>query len=371
MTSTDNKSQQKNVSNLNFQALILGPSLEQNGGMATVQKMILEYELNQFNLQHICTHDEGSIFHRGIVFAKALMTFTQELFLRRVDLVHIHISERGSVLRKILLVLLSLAFHKPILIHTHGAEFESFFSQLPKWAQKTLSAIFQKCDAFIVLSKSWQKFYVSQLGLNPDRVFTLPNAVKLPLIVPIRSNSTPIKLVFCGRIGARKGAFDLVQALTYLTDDQKAMTQLMMAGDGDLEQGQHLSEQLDLSHHVTFLGWLSPQERDELLAHADVFILPSYNEGLPVAILEAMAWGLPIITTPIGGIPEVIIPNQNGLLVEPGNIQQLSKAIQLLIDDQQLRHSLGKAARETAKSFDASTYGERLENIYDAVLQAH
>ena len=371
MTSTDNKSQQKNVSNLNVQALMLGPSLEQNGGMATVQKMILGYELNHFDLRHICTHDEGSIFHRGIIFAKALMTFTKELLLRRVDLVHIHISERGSVLRKILLVLLALAFHKPILIHTHGAEFEPFFNQLPKWAQKILYFIFQKCDAFIVLSKSWQNFYISQLGLNPDKVFVLPNAVKLPSIVPVRSTSAPIKLVFCGRIGARKGAFDLVQALTYLTDDQKAMTQLMMAGDGDLEQGHSLSEQLHLSEQVTFLGWLSPQKRDQLLAHADIFILPSYNEGLPVAILEAMAWGLPIITTPIGGIPEVIIPNQNGLLVEPGNVQQLSKAIQLLIEDPQLRRSLGEAARETAKSFDASTYGDRLATIYDVVLQAH
>lgn len=371
MTTTCSKSEQKSPLDLHFRTIVLGPSLDQNGGMATVQKLILEYNPCQFKLQHICTHDEGSIFHRGIVFANALIIFTKELLLKRVDLVHIHVSERGSVLRKILLILLSLAFRQPVLIHTHGAEFEPFFRQLPIWAQKILSFIFCQCDAFIVLSKSWQKFYTSQLGLNPEKVFTLPNAVKLPSQIPNRSTSAPIKLVFCGRVGHRKGAFDLLQALTYLPADQRAMTQLMIAGDGDLEQGQYLSKHLKVSHHVTFLGWLSPQQRDDLLAKADIFVLPSYHEGLPVAILEAMAWGLPIVTTPIGGIPEVIVSNQNGLLVEPGNVQQLSKCIQLLIEDKQLRLSLGKAARETAESFDAKIYGDRLANIYNTVLQAH
>ena len=109
---------------------------------------------------------------------------------------------------------------------------------------------------------------------------------------------------------------------------------------------------LRLSGNVRFLGWVGPEQRDQILKEADIFILPSYNEGLPMAILEAMAWGLPIITTPVGGIPEVLIQGQNGLLVEPGNVNQLSKSIQYLMQDMALRQSMGKCSRETAKSFD-------------------
>jgi glycosyltransferase involved in cell wall biosynthesis len=349
--------------------LLLGPSLEQNGGMAAVQNLILSRTLFSFSFEHICTHDEGSLAHRGRIFAKALASFVQKLWFRRVDLVHIHVSERGSVLRKTLLILLAFAFRQPVLIHTHGAEFQPFFLKLPILGKRILIRIFRQCDGFIVLSESWQNFYISQLCLKPERVFILPNAVELPPQVFPRMISTSMNLVFCGRVGRRKGAFDLIQAFALLSADQRAFAQLAIAGDGDLDQAQQIAEHFNISDRVSFLGWVSPEQRDQVLSSADIFVLPSYNEGLPMAILEAMAWGLPVITTPVGGIPEVVIPHQNGLLVEPGDVQQLSKAMQLLIEDKALRLSLGKAARKTAESFDARTYGERLADIYELVLK--
>jgi glycosyltransferase involved in cell wall biosynthesis len=105
-----------------------------------------------------------------------------------------------------------------------------------------------------------------------------------------------------------------------------------------------------------------------MLAKADVFVLPSYNEGLPMALLEAMSWGLPVITTPVGGIPEVVSNTQNGLLVTPGDIQQLSEAMQSLIKEEKLRLSLGSAARISVAPLDVKDYFGSLKSIYHSVL---
>ncbi len=100
-----------------------------------------------------------------------------------------------------------------------------------------------------------------------------------------------------------------------------------------------------------------------------MFILPSYNEGLPLAILEAMGWSLPIISTPVGGIPELVISHKNGLLVTPGNIKQLSSAMELLIENENLRLFLGSNARKNVEPLDIKNCSIRLADIYNSLSQ--
>jgi glycosyltransferase involved in cell wall biosynthesis len=347
-----------------MQILMLGASLEQNGGIASVEKLIIQHIIDDIEIQHITTHDEGSLYHRIMVFAKALAKFLKIMFTQKIDAVHIHLSEGGSVLRKAIFCLLALIFNKPFLIHAHGAEFQVTYAKLPQLAQKFLSTLFQRCQGFIVLSKTWHDYYVLNLSLNPKQVIILPNPCELPIQVPDRKDRTQIILAFCGRIGQRKGTFDLIQAFANLPNEQKKSAKLILAGDGEIEKAQELATSLKLINNITFLGWINYTKRDEVLSKADVFILPSYNEGLPMAILEAMGWGLPVISTPVGGIPELVISNQNGLLVTAGNIQQLSEAIQLLIENETLRLSLGSAARKSVEPFDIKNYSIRLADIY-------
>ncbi|MCX7595896.1 MAG: glycosyltransferase, partial [Fischerella sp.] len=103
-------------------------------------------------------------------------------------------------------------------------------------------------------------------------------------------------------------------------------------------------------------------------ATANVFVLPSYNEALPLALLEAMAWGLPVITTDVGGISEFVTPDKNGLLVTPGNIQQISAAIQSLIENESLRLCLGNAARESIAPLNVDNFISSLMKIYYLTL---
>ncbi len=350
--------------------VMLGASLKQNGGIATVENLILKNASSQVQIQHITSHDEGSPIHRIKIFYQALAIFLLKLLSKKTDIVHIHLSDGGSVLRKAVLVLIALIFRKPVLMHAHGAEFDIKYSKFPKLVQQIMNGIFRRCEGFIVLSKTWKEYYIKNLGLNEQQVIILPNPTELPIGTPIRTNVNKVKLAFFGRVGDRKGTFDLIKAFAKLPKNAQEKSELIIAGDGDIQQGKNLVKSLNLSEKVTFLGWIDAESRDALLATVDVFVLPSYNEALPMALLEAMGWGLPAIVTPVGGIPELIIANQNGLLVNPGNIQELSESMQLLIENENLRIEIGGQARKTVAPLDVKIYCDRLNDIYTQMIQS-
>jgi glycosyltransferase involved in cell wall biosynthesis len=99
-----------------------------------------------------------------------------------------------------------------------------------------------------------------------------------------------------------------------------------------------------------------------------VLLLPTYNEGLPLALIEAMCYGIPVITTPVSGIPDIVTDRKNGLLVPPGDIEALSHAMAVSILDESFRLSMGKAARETAESLDIHVFWQRLLHIYTMAM---
>jgi glycosyltransferase involved in cell wall biosynthesis len=351
--------------------LMMGESLSKQGGIVSVEKIILQEALlnNNIHYQHIATLVDGSPLDKLLAFLSALIELTRLLFQNEVNLLHLHMSEGGSTLRQAIVTLLAVIFRKPVVMHTHGPEFHLFYAKLPKFIKQILSFIFQQCSCFIVLSESWKTFYMNDLKIQEKRIIVLLNAVKIPLQVPDRSKFSDVNFLFLGRIGQRKGAFDLVQAFAKIDPQKRVSANLLLAGDGDITELRHLIKSLNLMEVVTVLNWVNSEQRDELLARANAFVLPSYNEALPMAILEAMSWGLPIITTPVGGIPEVVLANQNGLLVTPGNIQQLTASIQMLIEDEDLRLYLGNNARETMSAFDVGNYFKSLVEIYYSVLQ--
>jgi glycosyltransferase involved in cell wall biosynthesis len=351
-----------------IKAIMLGPSLQQQGGMATVENLILQYPPAGVEIRHISTHEEGSSLHRAKVFTRGLWQYLRILLSERVDLIHIHMAERGSVARKGVFSAIAFLFRVPLLIHTHGAEFESFFYHLPRLSRWAIATFFQRCDGFLVLSKTWEKFYIEALGLNPRKMFVLPNPIEIPPHLPDRSSADRVRFFFAGRVGQRKGAFDLIQAFAHLSEPKKSRVRLTIAGDGEIEKASTLVRELALTEIVSFAGWIGVAERERLLRQSDVFVLPSYNEGLPMAILEAMSWGLPIISTPVGGIPEVVIPDRHGFLVTPGDIEGLTAAIERAIDDEPLRLSLGDNARQSAVAFDVLQYSIRLGDLYRSIL---
>jgi glycosyltransferase involved in cell wall biosynthesis len=171
-------------------------------------------------------------------------------------------------------------------------------------------------------------------------------------------------VVFLGRCEAMKGIFDLLEAGGALRA-QVPTLRIECAGDGDLGKVQRYAQALNLGARVTLRGWLARGDGEDLLARAAVFALPSYAEGLPMSLLEAMAAGCPVVATPVGGIPDLVTHDVNGLLVPPGNPQALADALQRILRDRALAARLGNAARQTiANRFNAERSLERLEQVY-------
>ncbi len=353
-----------------LQIIMLGPSLDVKGGISTAEKLILQHAPPEVKFHHISTLEEGTVAHKVVVFGQAIGELLWSLLREDVKLVHIHFASRGSTLRKAILTLLVWMFRKPIILHANGAEFHLFYSEeLPQWGRRLLSWVLRRCASFIAVSDSWKNFYTTSLGLKAEKVFVLPNPVKLPSRIPPRTDSNKVNFLFLGRIGHRKGAFDLIKAFAQLPADCRIRASLTMAGDGEVEQARNLVKSLNLMNQIAILSWVDSEQRDALLAKADVFILPSYNEGLSLALLEAMGWGLPVITTPVGGTPELVTPNQDGLLVNPGKVEQLSEAMQFLIENEDMRLSIGANARKCVEPLDIKKYWVALLEVYRSTVK--
>ena len=365
--------------------IMLGAGLDVKGGITSVEKLILDNAPPQLHINHVATFAQGSGIHNLKVFFQAALTLFLTLLTGKADLVHIHFSERGSTLRKLPLILITLLFRKPLILHCHGAAYREFYEQLPIWTQQLLSLILRQCSKFISLSQSWQKYYAEKFKLTGEQTIVLNNPVQFPPQIPNRQEHQQITFLFLGRIGKRggaldqvksvqfpkqdKGAFDLIQAFAALPEEDRASAQLILAGNGEVEKAQQLIQELGIANQATVYSWVDSQQRDALLAQADVFVLPSYHEGLPMSMLEAMAWELAVITTPVGGIPEVITHQENGLLIQPGNQQQLQENLQKLIQNPGLRQRLGTKAYQSVQSLNVHNYLLSLLELYTSTVR--
>lgn len=353
---------------LKTRVLMLGEGLDRKGGIVSVEKLLLQRSSPDLSYRHLSTLPEGSIAKKLGVFSLAIAQLVWKLLNHQADLVHIHVSERGSAYRQMITAAIAQSFGVPVVMHSHSSDFREFYPTLPGWLQHALSTVFRRCSRFVVLSESWKSFYIEALRLNPTQVDVLPNAVNLPPTVPKRIHSENITFISLGRLGERKGSFDLIQAFAQLPVELRHRARLILAGDGETARARRLVASFAMEDRVEIYEWVNEEQRDELLANAHVFVLPSYREGLPMALLEAMSWGLAVVTTPVGGIPEVITHAQNGWLVEPGNVQQLASTMQQLLENESMRVNLGTAARGTVESFTVESYLVTLRTIYEVAL---
>jgi glycosyltransferase involved in cell wall biosynthesis len=378
----DNSNSQKVKKKI--QVMMIGPGLSIQGGVTSVEKLILDNTPQHLSFFHVASLEKESILSNIIIFLRAIRLTFLALIRKQVDIYHIHFSERGSTLRKTIFVLLISSFKKSFILHAHGAAFKEFFEGLPTFLRNFISKYFGKCSKLIVLSESWKSYYLSAFCLNKTQVEVLKNPVVFPSNIPSRTKHEVVTFCFLGHIGERtgrldqafknlpkqnKGAFDLIRAFALLSEYEQRSAKMVLAGSGDIEQASELASELGIENCVSIYGWLGPEKRDDLLARSDVFVLPSYNEGLPMSMLEAMAWGLPVIVTPVGGIPEVIIDGQNGLLVEPGNLPELVSAMKTLIHKPLIRQTLSDNAKVTIQTFDINCYLNRLSEIYESALR--
>ncbi|HTU66041.1 MAG TPA: glycosyltransferase family 4 protein [Steroidobacteraceae bacterium] len=345
--------------------LQFGPSLTVRGGITSVEQLICDYLPPYVSIRHVPTMEDGSTIAKAQVFAKAVQVLHRALESPEPTVVHIHFASRGSTLRKMILAEMVARAGRPLILHAHGSEFDDFHRRLPAAVRRNVNRTLQRANVFITLSTQWRDFYVDECEISASQVVVLANPVRVPAEIPDRSTHTQVQFLHLGRLGERKGSYDLVNAFLGLPDELRNRARLVLAGDGDVDGVRKMAA--PAGDRIVVHSWIDTRERDRLLAESDVFALPSRAEGVPMALLEAMANGLPSITSPVGGIPDVFRDNVDGMLVKAGDVDQIRAAMIKLISDDMLRLAAGRSARERARQYDVHVYARRLADIYQRI----
>lgn len=366
-----------------MRVLIVGPGLDVQGGVSQVIRLILEYPPPDTELVFIPTLTQRyaashlsrtspaywrRAFGNGFFFLRALKTVERQA--KQVDLVHIHVSVAGSTLRKMIVARRLRRQHTPYILHNHGADYDAFFARLPRPSQQMVLAMFRAARGTIVLSDWWYEFHRKLLNLPDYLLWVMPNPIEIPSQACEGGiDSAPeLKLLYLGRMDERKGSARVLHALATLPRDLRLQVHLKMAGDGEVEAMRQLARELGLDSCVEIRDWIGGEEKLRWMQETNAFILPSRAEGLPMSLLEAMAWGKAVIASPVGGIPEFVHNGREGLIVPPDDIQAIAEAIRCLAECPALRIRMGQAARAQVASLDIRRYRVRLSEVYREAL---
>lgn len=327
----------------NIRVLVVGPRPDSSGGIGRLMKVMEEQARTSCGT--VCKFiDPGATGRaRSALFAWALLRIFMLGMTRRVDVLHVNLASRGSALRKMAVGLVSGLARTPYILHLHGAEFDAYFASSHRLIRALLRSLFGHAAAVVVLGDGWRRFVISELKVPERQVFVVPNCATGPDEPVARTSKDDARILFSGRLGDRKGVYVLLRALADIPSEGSRWS-AAICGDGEVERVRLEAERIGGSIDVP--GWLDPFRLNRELAAADVFVLPSRAEGLPLSMLQAMAWGHAIVTTPVGAIPEVLENGDSALFVPPDDAEALTIALSRLIEDPTLRRRLGSAARK-------------------------
>lgn len=347
------------------QVLMIGPALHERGGMSAVLQSYMDAGLAEHvDLRFLSSYEAGSWLHRQKVFVAVFMRLLGLLLAGRVAGLHLHSAARGSFWRKSLLAALARGFGRPYVFQVHSGEFLQFYEQRcgalsRRWVRHCL----RHAGEVLLLTPGWRREF--ELRFADGRFTVLPNPVALPDHVPASDRSHPTVL-FLGRIRAKKGVLDLIEAMqrVLLVLPQ---ARLVLAGDGEIAAARERAQVLGIGAAVAFPGWLDGRSKAQALAACDVFALPSYFEGLPIGMLEAMAAGRVVVASRVGGVPDLIRHGENGLLVDAGDVEQLAEALLRALLDVPASKAMAAQARRDVQPFAAELVVDELLRCYRRV----
>ena len=372
---------QKKIADRKICALVTGHVGRPFGGIAAFYENLLASRLSK-DVDVVFLETTGSslpFLKRGILSTAlvwnaivTILQFLKHLAWRRPDVVHIGTAPAFSFVKHSFMVLLARTFHFPVLLHIHCGVDALVGTSRPVWNRFVL-AIMARCSAIIVLSTEW---FQIQSKLPEIRFEYIPNCIDTAHYESLSrcendDPNRPVRVLFLGHIGEAKGIYDLFAAIGIAKGVSKKPFLVDIVGEAlkacDLEMSQHQIRSLGLEDSVRLWAPEYGSAKISRYGAADIFVLPSYSEGMPMVILEAMASGLAIIATRVGGIPDMISDPVSGLIVEPRSPAELGEALRRLVDDPHLRFKLGTKAREVARTrFDTNIVAPSFFRLYKA-----
>jgi glycosyltransferase involved in cell wall biosynthesis len=339
------------------------------GGIDRLTDLMVEgiQERGEFGIDpvRLVTRGQENLFQAGFVFAGALAKLWAAARRGNVDVIHINLASRGSAYRKLTLAALARLLRIPYVVHLHSGRFDQFWRTAGPRLAGTIDYFFENASAIIVLGEYWASVVSDRVPAARGKTVVLANATLPSPGDCVPSSDGRIRITFLGKIGPNKGTRQLIEALAILKDRRDWTATI--CGNGDVEESRNLAERLGIANRTLFPGWLDARATAQQLRQTDIFVLPSFSEGLPMSILEAFAWGIAVVATPVGSIPEVIKHEHNGLIVPVGDVPALALALRRLVADGNLRRRLGTTARrDHAERFDINAYIPRLVAIWRA-----
>lgn len=343
--------------------LQLGPDVR--GGMRAVMQGLFASPLGErYRLEFVATHRGTGVAERLVVYCQALSRLTWWSLRGRGRVVHVHATVRGSMLRKSLVVLLARLLRRRVVLHMHSGPGDVVFerTKLGPGRVALFRRMFRRADVVLAVSAASARALEETYGART--VVVVPNpAPEVPPAPLPQNGGSPTVLYVGGFANPVKGGAELLAALAA---PELAELRATLAGPGELPaEGEAL---LAERPRIEWRGWLGEEEREQALREAAIFILPSTSEGLPMALLEAMAWGRAIVATAVGGVPDVLSDGEDALVVPPSDPPALALALARLAADADLRSRLGPAARARATRLNAEEVTDRLDQIYRDLL---
>jgi glycosyltransferase involved in cell wall biosynthesis len=355
---------------------LLGPALDAVSGVATHLNQLFSSNLTRnFDLFHFQVGGEGrreNVFRKFLRLTLSPISFFLMLLRHRPVIVHFNTSlVQKSYWRDLILLLICRLYGCQTIYQIHGGELpENFFvgnyilTHFLRW-------VLMKPDIIVLLAlielDSYQRFVPGQ------KLRVVANAIAIDslMIEPLAAKSTDVlHLVFLGRLAENKGIFDILDALNILIQEGRNL-QLTIGGCGpdEIRFRKYVSA-LELDEYVIFSGAVFGAVKDQLWRDSNIFLFPTYHlEGLPYAILEAMAAGAVPITTRVGAIPDVMKDGVHGILIEAKSAVSLAGAIARLDDNRLLLHLMAEASRSRIiERYTVTRLAEDFQLIYDALL---
>lgn len=331
------------------------------GGIVTVVNIILKNAM-----------DDIQYFNRDLGTNGKMITLIKKLLLFRkvlkkpFNLIHFHFSlDKKSIIRESLFVLLARLQGIPIIAHFHGGNL-----LFDKKASSVVRRIIKASDKIIVLSEIEQTSLVNLYGTSPDKIIVLKNCVDFGEIPSLQQHSHDMKkLIFFGRIHKSKGIEDILQAFKQV----KAPYSFDVYGTGP-DADWFLNSMKEVSGEAfQYKGLVWGDKKWQALSESDIFLLPSrYGEGLPMALLEAMALGKVVITSDDASITKVVQDGYNGLLVKKKSPQDLAEKITRILSNPAERERLGHNAKKTIENeYSAQYYIKELHGIYEGTVKSN
>lgn len=340
--------------------LTVGTDISLKGGIAQVIKTYSNSVFTVFKFVGIGSGKNK--FSSLWVSIKAIVDlFIKLCFNRQIEIVHIHTPSYRSFWHTSHYLKLAKLFGKKVILHIHGGGFRDYYNTNPKWIKKILD----KSDCVIALTEKWREFFTETVGCH--KVEVVNNVIEEPVIKKIKKSNELLNILFLGFLVDKKGIFDLVDMIAEHKDELNGKILLHIGGSGELDRLNNIVNEFHLEKLVKYEGWVVSDKKIELLNLCDVFFLPSYVEGLPISILEAMSYGKIVVSTPVGGIPDLLNDN-NGYLIKPGDKDAMFSTVMDIISNRALADAKATRGKLSVEDNLPENVAERLNKIYTEIL---